>query len=68
MANPIAIGPAVMVTRIAQYQGASLNTQLAKVAQLRMEMANALSEKAAAAPDGKAAAQPANGAEVDLLI
>ena len=69
MTNPIGISPAVMVTRIAQTEGASLATQLAKVAQLRMEMAIAQAEKAASeAPADHALSNPANGAEVDLLI
>ncbi len=69
MTNPIGISPAVMVTRIAQNEGASLATQLAKVAQLRMEMAAARAEKAEAdAPADRALSNPANGAEVDLLI
>ena len=69
MTNPIGISPAVMVTRIAQNEGASLATQLAKVAQLRMEMAAAGAEKAEAdAPADRALSNPANGAEVDLLI
>jgi len=55
-----------MVTRIAQSEGASLATQLAKVAQLRLQMATAQAEKAASGE--VALANPANGAEVDLLI
>jgi hypothetical protein len=69
MSTPLAINPAVMVTRIAQNEGASLATQLAKVAQLRMEMALAQAEKAQDDdPRQRALARPANGAEVDLLI
>ncbi len=69
MTNPIGISPSVMVTRIAQTEGVSLATQLAKVAQLRMEMANAQAEKAQSdAPGDRALSNPANGAEVDLLI
>ncbi len=66
MANPLGVSPAVMVTRIAQSEGASLATQLAKVAQLRLQMATAQAEKAASGE--VALANPANGAEVDLLI
>lgn len=69
MTNPIGISPAVMVTRIAQTEGASLATQLAKVAQLRMDMASAQAEKAQSeAPSDRALSNPANGAELDLLI
>lgn len=66
MTSPIAIHPSIMITRIAQQQGASLNTQLAKVAQLRMEMALAQAERSD--PTEKLLSSPANGAEVDLLI
>lgn len=69
MTNPIGIGPSVMITRIAQNEGASLATQLAKVAQLRMEMAIAQAEKAEHdVPAERALSSPANGAEVDLLV
>jgi len=64
--NPLGVSPSVMVTRIAQSEGASLATQLAKVAQLRLQMATAQAEKAASGE--VALANPANGAEVDLLI
>ncbi len=66
MTNPIAIHPSIMITRIAQQEGASINTQLIKVAQLRMEMTLAQAERGN--PTDKVAAIPANGAEVDLLI
>ncbi len=66
MTSPIAIHPSIMITRIAQQEGASLNTQLVKVAQLRMEMATAQAGKEASGD--KALLNPANGAEVDLLI
>ena len=69
MSNSIGTIPAVMITRIAQNEGASLATQLTKVAQLRMEMANAQAEKQADTnPAEQALANPVNGAEVDLLI
>lgn len=69
MTNPVGISASVMVTRIAQTEGASLATQLAKVAQLRMDLNTAQAEKAqSAAPAEQALANPINGAEVDLLI
>jgi|GEM_PF-1037354 hypothetical protein len=69
MTNPIGINPAIMVTRIAQREGASLNTQLAKVAQLRAQMLAAQAEQATKPnPADQALAHPANGAELDLLI
>lgn len=69
MTNPIGINPAIMVTRIAQREGASLNTQLAKVAQLRAQMLAAQAEQATKPnPADPALAHPANGAELDLLI
>jgi hypothetical protein len=69
MSNPIGISPAVMVNRIALDQGASLKTQLAKVAELRMQLAVAQAEKAGQdLPAQRALAHPVNGAEVDLLI
>ncbi|WIY52643.1 hypothetical protein O9Z70_14480 [Devosia sp. YIM 151766] len=69
MTNPSGIGPAVMITRIAQENGASLATQLAKVAELRMQMAIAQAEQAdKLSSDEQAPANPINGAEVDLLI
>ncbi len=69
MSNSIGTSPQVMVNRIALREGASLNTQLAKVAELRGAMANAQAEAAMTTPEDRtAAATPANGAEVDLLI
>lgn len=68
MSNAIGTSAPVMVTRIALREGASINTQLAKVAELRMAMANAQAEEAHAAPDDVSAATPANGLEVDRLI
>ena len=69
MSNSIGTVPALMVTRIAQSEGASLATQKAKVAQLRMEMANAQAEKQAQSnPAEQALSNPVNGAEVNLLI
>lgn len=69
MSTPIGTSPALMITRIAQNEGASLATQLAKVAQLRMQMASAQAEKQAeTSPAEQALANPINGAEVDLLI
>ena len=69
MSNPIGTSPALMVTRIAQNEGASLATQLAKVAELRLHMANAQAEKQAEPNQAEQAlANPVNGAEVDLLI
>ena len=69
MTSPITINPSVMITRIAQNEGASLVTQLAKVAQLRMDLNTAQAEKAqSAAPAEQALTNPVNGAEVDLLV
>jgi len=69
MTNPIGINPAIMVTRIAQREGASLNTQLAKVAQLRAQLLAAQADQTTKpAPADPALAHPANGAELDLLI
>lgn len=68
MTNPIGIGPSVMVTRIVQHEGASLHTQLAKVAELSLRLENAKAEQAAADDGNAPLANPANGAEVDLLI
>lgn len=69
MTNPIGIGPSVMINRIAHSEGASLATQLAKVAQLRAQLASAQADKAESGNASEAAlAHPANGAEIDLLI
>ncbi|MBE7732782.1 hypothetical protein [Devosia faecipullorum] len=69
MTNPIGIGPAVMINRIAHNEGASLTTQLAKVAQLRLQLASAQAGKEESDQASEAAlAHPANGAEIDLLI
>lgn len=56
-----------MITRIAQSEGASLTTQLAKVAELRMKLANAVAETPTPDQNG-VQVSPANGAEVDRLI
>lgn len=47
MSNLLGISPAVMVNRIAAQQGASPNTQLAKVAELRMKLQTNAAEQAA---------------------
>lgn len=66
MSNAIGTSVPVMVNRIALREGASLNTQLAKVAELRMDMA--VAAQAEATPAEALPAVPANGAEVDRLI
>ncbi|MEO5805896.1 hypothetical protein [Devosia sp.] len=47
MTNAIGISPAVMVNRLVDQQGASLNTQLAKVAEMRTTLQTAAFEEAA---------------------
>ena len=73
MANSLAIGPAVMINRIADRSGVSQNASLAKVAELRMALQSAVQEATATsaqtAPDGKGQAPVVDsGAAVDLLI
>ena len=69
MTNPVGISASVMVTRIAQNQGASLATQLAKVAQLRMEMLlNQAENQAQASVHEVPLVTPINGAEVEKLV
>lgn len=68
MSNAIGTSPPVMINRIALREGASLNNQLAKVAELRLAMAAAQDEAMAIAPQEKSALIPANGAEVDRLV
>jgi hypothetical protein len=68
MGNAIGTSPPVMINRIALREGASLNTQLAKVAELRLELSTVQAEAAHADPDAPSAAPPVNGAEVDRLV
>ena len=65
MSNAIGTSPSAMITRIADREGASSATLLAKVAQLRGAMAT---EQAQPETTAKALLQPTNGAEVDLLV
>lgn len=73
MSNALNVSPAVMINRLADRSGASLNTQLAKVAELRMSLqtavANAEHQEALTSPTGEA--EPIvvdSGAVVDKLI
>ncbi len=68
MSNALGTSPSVMVNRIALREGASLNTQLAKVAELRAAMVTAQAQAAQASPETAPPAITANGAEVDLLV
>lgn len=69
MINALGTNPSAMVTRIAQNQGASLATQLAKVAQLRMEMLlNQAENQAQASAHEVPLVTPINGAEVEKLV
>lgn len=69
MINALGTNPSAMVTRIAQNQGASLATQLAKVAQLRMEMLlNQAENQAQARAHEVPLVTPINGAEVEKLV
>ena len=68
MSNAIGTSPSVMVTRIAQRDGASTNSLLAQVAKARGDMLAAQAEEARSETPSKAMLQPTNGAEVDLLV
>lgn len=73
MSNALAIGPAVMINRIADRAGTPLAAKLGMVAELRMDLMIAVDDQqakaAAASPSGEAQAMPpTNGAEVDRLV
>lgn len=73
MGNPLGIGPAVMINRIAERAGTPQEAHLAKVAQLRMALEIAVADEQAkaadASPTGEAKAPVMDsGAAVDRLI
>jgi hypothetical protein len=73
MSTPLGIGPAVMINRIVDRTETPAGAQLAKVAQLRMELALAVdAERAAAAllHPGSEVEPPVidSGAAVDRLV
>lgn len=73
MSNPLAIGPSVMINRIVDRSGTPAEAQLAKVAELRMDLQRAVqsaqADAAAVSPTGEAEAPVVDsGAAVDRLI
>lgn len=73
MSNALGISPAVMINRLADRSGASVNTQMAKVAELRMSLQtavqNAEHQEAITSPSGETEHIVVDsGAVVDRLI
>lgn len=73
MSNPLAIGPAVMINRIVDRSDTPAEAQIAKVAELRMDLQVAVqtaqADAAAISPTGEADAPVLDsGAAVDRLI
>jgi len=72
MSNPLAIGPSVMINRIVDRSGTPAEAQLAKVAELRMDLQLAVQSAqadAATSPTSEAKAPVVDsGAAVDRLI
>ena len=73
MSNPLAIGPSVMINRIVDRSGTPAEAQLAKVAELRMDLQlavqSAQADAAATTPTSEAKAPVVDsGAAVDRLI
>ena len=73
MSNPLGIGPNIMINRIVDRTDTPAEAQLAKVAELRMDLEVAVNEvqadAAAASPTGEAEAPVvSSGAVVDRLI
>ena len=73
MSNPLAINPSVMINRLVDRQGTPMAAQLAKVAELRMALENAVKDEQARealfSPSGKVDAPVVDsGAVVDRLV
>lgn len=73
MSNALSVGPAVMINRIVDRTETQLDTQLAKVAELRLSLESAARDEKAkaeeASPTGEADPTIINsGAVVDRLI
>ena len=70
MSNALGIGPSVMINRLVDRSGTPAAAQLAKVAELRMVLMQAVDNEAAETADtGKARAPVvSSGADVDRLV
>ncbi|HTN64516.1 MAG TPA: hypothetical protein VL147_23655 [Devosia sp.] len=73
MSNALGVSPAVMINRLVDRAATPQGAQLAKVAELRMALLNAVeaekAKSAAASPDGEGQAPVVDsGAVVDRLI
>lgn len=73
MSNALGIGPAVMINRIVDRTSVPMEAQLAKVAELRMDLSIAVSNQQAEAADLSPTGQAdtpivSSGAVVDRLI
>ena len=73
MSNALGISPSVMINRMVDQAGTPQNAALVKVAELRMQLMNAIDEEQVtaeqASPTGEASTLPlSSGAVVDRLI
>ena len=73
MSNALGISPAVMINRLVDQSGTPQNASLLKVAELRMDLMNAMADEQAKAalfsPTGEVQTLPlSSGAVVDKLI
>ena len=70
MSNALGIGPSVMINRLVDRSGTPAAAQLAKVAELRMVLMQAVDNEAAETTDSGKAQAPvvSSGADVDRLV